>query len=24
VLSFEYKLGDEIPEQQWSKHGLYQ
>ncbi len=24
VLSFEYKLGDEIPETQWSKHGLYQ
>lgn len=24
VLSFEYKLGDEIPEAQWSKHGLYQ
>ncbi len=24
VISFEYKLGDEIPETQWSKHGLYQ
>lgn len=24
VLSFEYKLGDEIPEAQWSQHGLYQ
>lgn len=24
VLSFEYKLGGEIPETQWSKHGLYQ
>lgn len=24
VLSFEYKLGDEIPETQWSQHGLYQ
>ncbi|MCW5682371.1 MAG: DUF930 domain-containing protein [Xanthobacteraceae bacterium] len=24
VLSFEYKIGDEIPETQWSKHGLYQ
>jgi len=24
VLSFEYKLGDEIPETQWAKHGLYQ
>ncbi len=24
VLSFDYKLGDEIPETQWSKHGLYQ
>lgn len=24
VISFEYKLGDEIPEAQWSKHGLYQ
>ncbi len=24
VISFEYKLGDEIPEAQWSQHGLYQ
>jgi hypothetical protein len=24
VLSFEYKLGYEIPETQWSQHGLYQ
>jgi hypothetical protein len=24
VISFEYKLGDEIPETQWSRHGLYQ
>ncbi len=24
VLSFEYKLGAEIPEAQWSQHGLYQ
>jgi hypothetical protein len=24
VLAFEYQLGDEIPETQWSKHGLYQ
>lgn len=24
VLSFEYKLGDEIPEAQWSQYGLYQ
>jgi hypothetical protein len=24
VLAFEYKLGDEIPEAQWSQHGLYQ
>lgn len=24
VLSFEYKLGEEIPEAQWSRHGLYQ
>lgn len=24
VISFEYKLGGEIPETQWSKHGLYQ
>lgn len=24
VLKFEYKLGEEIPETQWSKHGLYQ
>jgi len=24
VLSFEYQLGEEIPETQWSKHGLYQ
>lgn len=24
VLSFEYRLGDEIPEAQWSQHGLYQ
>ena len=24
VLSFEYQIGDEIPETQWSKHGLYQ
>jgi hypothetical protein len=24
VLSFQYKLGDEIPEAQWSQHGLYQ
>jgi hypothetical protein len=24
VISFEYKLGEEIPETQWSKHGLYQ
>lgn len=24
VLSFEYKLGDEIPQAQWSEHGLYQ
>ena len=24
VISFEYKLGHEIPEAQWSQHGLYQ
>lgn len=24
VLSFKYEIGDEIPETQWSKHGLYQ
>ncbi len=24
VLSFKYKLGEEIPEAQWSQHGLYQ
>lgn len=24
VLSFQYKIGDEIPEAQWSQHGLYQ
>lgn len=24
VLSFEYKIGPEIPEAQWAKHGLYQ
>lgn len=24
VISFHYKLGDEIPEAQWSEHGLYQ
>lgn len=24
VLSFQYTLGDEIPEAQWSLHGLYQ
>lgn len=23
VLSFEYKIGDEIPEDRWAKHGLY-
>lgn len=23
VLSFEYKLGSEIPQAQWSQHGLY-
>jgi len=24
VISFDYKLGDEIPEARWSQHGLYQ
>jgi hypothetical protein len=24
VIAFEYKLGDEIPEAQWSQYGLYQ
>lgn len=24
VLSFQYKVGDEIPEARWSQHGLYQ
>ncbi len=24
VISFQYKIGDEIPEAQWSQHGLYQ
>ncbi len=24
VISFEYKVGDEIPQAQWSQHGLYQ
>jgi hypothetical protein len=24
VTDFEYKIGDEIPQTQWSRHGLYQ
>lgn len=24
VISFEYKIGEEIPEARWSQHGLYQ
>lgn len=24
VLSFQYEIGDEIPEAQWQQHGLYQ
>lgn len=24
VISFQYKIGDEIPEAQWSQYGLYQ
>jgi hypothetical protein len=23
VLSFEYRIGEEIPEERWAKHGLY-